>query len=325
MGQTSKLLFAGTGIVLGGMLVGGISVCFTTGHLLRVALDRDLPPAALKKRERFSGIRDLDRMMDQRESLAKRLESLPLEDVEIVGHDGVRLVGHLYRSPRARRIVLAMHGWRSSWAMDFGAIADFWFNEGCSVLFAEQRGQNNSGGQYMGFGVLERYDCVDWLRWIYKNLSSALPVYLGGLSMGASTVLMASGFSLPENVRGIIADCGFTSPYDIWKHVAEKNLHFPFALQGPLADVLCKRRIHQGAKDCSSLDSLRNNRVPVLFIHGSDDHFVPVEMTYANYKACAAPKRLFIVPGADHGMSYCIDPEGYRSHVLDFWNTYDHA
>ena len=73
------------------------------------------------------------------------------------------------------------------------------------------------------------------------------------------------------------------------------------------------------------MEALRNSKIPVLLIHGTDDHFVPVEMTYRNYCACASPKRLLIVPGADHGMSYLVDSEGYQSIVKRFWQEFDMA
>ena len=87
-------------------------------------------------------------------------------------------------------------------------IAPFWHASGCNVLYAEQRGQNNSGGQYMTFGLIERFDCLDWVNFINATDLGALPIYLGGISMGAATVLLAAGEELPENVVCVMADCG---------------------------------------------------------------------------------------------------------------------
>ena len=216
-----------------------------------------------------------------------------------------------------------MHGWRGSWHKDFGLVADSYRAEGCSVLYAEQRGQNNSGGEYMGFGLTERYDCVDWVNAANKEHGGKLPVYLCGVSMGATTVLMAAGLDLPENVRGIIADCGFTSPAAIWKHVANNNLHITYGIRSVFADMLFREKNMVGLDDYSTVEALQNTNIPVLLIHGSDDHFVPVEMTYENYKACRSPKELLIVPGADHGMSYYVETEKYEATVRDFWAKHD--
>lgn len=216
-----------------------------------------------------------------------------------------------------------MHGWRSIWSRDFGVIAPFWHDNGCSVLYAEQRGQGESEGEYMGFGMLERHDCLKWVQWVNENNPDNLPVYLVGLSMGATTVLMAAGLELPESVHGIMADCGFTSAHDIWKHVMEENLHLHYGLHAATAEALCKKKINMGPKDYSTVDAMRQCKVPVLFIHGTDDSFVPVTMTYENYKACSSPKQLLIVPGAEHGMSYCVEREKYEAVAKAFWQEND--
>ncbi|MDD6799331.1 MAG: alpha/beta hydrolase [Firmicutes bacterium] len=238
--------------------------------------------------------------------------------------DGINLVGHLRKCENEKRLIIAMHGWRSSWAADFGAISNFWYANGCSVLYAEQRGQGESGGEYMGFGLTERYDCIEWVKWANENGYADIPIYLCGISMGASTVLMAAGLELLENVHGIMADCGYTSPPAIWKHVVEENLHMPFdGIKSAVANDICKKKIQIGTKDYSATEAMRECKVPVIFIHGTDDRFVPIEMTYKNYKACAAPKRLLVVPGAEHGMSYLVDKESYEKASKDFWKDFD--
>ncbi len=149
----------------------------------------------------------------------------------------------------------------------------------------------------MGFGMLERYDCLDWIQWINENIGTGLPLYLCGVSMGASTVLMAAGFQLPENVHGILADCGFTSTDAIWRHVTETGMHLSYGMLGAIADSICKEKIHISPRDYSTLEAMRTNHLPVLFVHGTDDSLVPVEMSYENYKACIGPKRLLVVRG----------------------------
>ena len=207
-----------------------------------------------------------------------------------------RVSGHWQPCENAERVIIAMHGWRSSWYKDFGMISDFWRENHCSVLYVEQRAQGESEGEYMGFGLIERYDCLDWIRWANAHGCSRLPIYLCGVSMGASTVLMAAGLELPENVHGVMADCGYTSAHDIWKHVVKHNLHISYGgITASIASDICKKKINCGPKEYSCVEAMRNCKVPVLFVHGTDDHFVPIEMTYENYKACAAPKRLLVV------------------------------
>ncbi len=311
------------GIVAGATALGGGYV-WVSQKVMQMILGRKNPKHMEQGAKLLSGSDLFTEYAEEISAASLELEQTPgFEEFRIISHDGVELVGHWHPHPDPKRVIIALHGWRSGWSRDFGFIADFWFQNQCSVLFAEQRGQNKSGGEYMGFGMLERHDCVDWVNWVKEKTGGKYPIYLMGISMGATTVLMASGLHLPKNVHGIIADCGFTSPHAIWKHVTEKNLHLPYLLQGVLANEWCRRRLHVGSKECSAIDALKQSAVPVLFIHGTDDKFVPVQMTYENYKACASPKRLFLVPGAEHGMSYHIDRPGYQKAVLDFWREFD--
>lgn len=323
MKSTTKKALAVTGGVAAIGALAGAAAYTVTDLLVRVALDRDKPRILQNSEARISGAKAENPFQIARLEASDALEQRPHEVVRTNAEDGTLLVGHWFRQEDARRTIVAMHGWRSSYGMDFGMIADFWLKHGCNVLFAEQRGQNNSGGTHMGFGMIERFDCRSWVDFVNERCGETLPVYLAGVSMGAATVLMATGLTLPANVRGVMADCGFTSPHAIWEYITRKNLHMQFGLKGQMADHICRRKIHMGAADYSTVEALRTTHLPVLFAHGTDDHFVPIEMTYENYKACAGPKRLLVVPGAEHGMSYAVDREGYEKAVLDFWTTYD--
>ncbi|MBQ8202817.1 MAG: alpha/beta hydrolase [Clostridia bacterium] len=319
MKKSTRNMLIGSGIAVAGIAAVGIAHHYTTKYLMKLALDREGPKSAAKDKEKLMSSRDLSETVAAIMDAAKVLEDTEHKKVEIAAQDGTLLVGHWFWPENAKRIIIAMHGWRSTWSQDFGAIAPFWFDNDCAVLFAEQRGQGNSGGEYMGFGLLERYDCLDWINWVNERTEAKLPIYLGGVSMGATTILMTSGFELPENVKGIVADCAFTSPHAIWKHVVENNFKLPFGLYSRAARDICEKRIQAPSDSYSTVEALSNCKIPVLFIHGTDDNFVPIEMTYENYKACVSEKRLFVVPGAEHGMSYIVDKNGYEDAVMDFW------
>lgn len=320
MREASRKMLVGMGVAAAAMTALTASACAVSSVMLHLALDRKMPSLMEKGRERLTGeSADHGQLMKQVDAAAHQLYGCGCVTVELTARDGTRLVGHWYENPFARRVVVAMHGWRSRWDQDFGLIAPFLHGSGCSVLYAEQRGQNGSGGSHMTFGLLERYDCLDWARWVHDHTVPGLPVYLAGISMGATTVLLAAGLELPDCVRGVIADCGFTSPHAIWKHVAERNLHLNYALHQGWVDWLCRRRLQMEMGDASTVDAMAACRVPVLFVHGSDDSFVPVEMTYENYKACAGPKELLIVPGASHGLSYLVETERYQKTLKEFW------
>ena len=325
MKKSTKNILIGSGIAVTGFAaVAAISRKFT-GKLLKVALDREQPKVTQRAKEKLSGSIEQAKQFEEYLTLmAENLQNSGCETVEITAYDGVRLIGHFHRCEHAKRLIIAMHGWRSSWTGDFGAISDFWHNNDCSVLYAEQRGQGESGGDYMGFGLTERYDCLEWIKWANENGYADIPIYLCGVSMGASTVLMAAGLELPENVHGIMADCGYTSPHAIWKHVVNNNLHMSYGgFTAAVANDMFRKKIQMGTKEYSCTDAMRECRVPVFFVHGTDDQFVPIEMTYDNYKACSAPKHLLVVPGAEHGMSYLVDKETYEKAAKEFWKDFD--
>ena len=296
-----------------------------TRYMVKAALDRHPPKHTQETEQRLSGGGIDPQVESLLQEAARQLEEKRHQEVILEAHDGVCLCGHWFGRGNAKRVILAMHGWRSGWCHDFGAVANFWLDNDCSVLIPEQRAQGKSGGKYMGFGLLERHDCLSWLHWLNESGCAALPIYLCGISMGAATVLMAAGLELPGNVRGIIADSGYTSPGAVWKHVADRNLGIHFGFWRVGAQAMCKRRLKVGMDDYTCPQAMAVCPVPVLFIHGTDDQFVPVEMTMENYRACTAPKELLLVPGAGHGMSYFVDADAYRTAILKFWERWDPA
>lgn len=324
MNRRAKVMLIGSGVTAAVMALAQSARHGVADYFVRVALDRNVPPHPLGAERRLVASCTDEAMLGEIEKARKNLAAQTHEVVQIQGRDGTVLVGHWMAVENPKRIIVAMHGWRSAWDHDFGMVADFFREQGCSVLYAEQRGQGGSGGSHMGFGLMERYDCLDWIGWVNQRNRDRLPIYLCGISMGASTVLMTGGLELPDNVRGILADCGYTSALNIWKHVA-KEAHLSYMLYGGPANRLAKKRLAMEMDSDSCLQALSRCRVPVLFVHGTDDRFVPIDMTYENYKACKAPKRLFVVPGAEHGMSYLVDPQGYESAVKAFWKDFDHG
>lgn len=324
MNDKTKKTLIGAGIATAATVAAaGAAAAAVTKYFMRVALDREGPKSVKKAIDNVSGSTFSGDAFERINNAATKLEEMSTKTVEITSYDGEKLVGHLLESKNSKRIIIAMHGWRSCWSKDFGIITPFWQEKDCTILFAEQRGQGQSGGEYMGFGLTERFDCFEWIKWVIDNVSDTLPIYLVGISMGASTVLMTAGLDLPKNVHGIMADCGFTSPHDIFKHVSEKNLHLSYGIIGRLAVDICKKKIQVGTKDYSTLEAMQCCKVPVLFVHGTDDTFVPIWMTYENYKACVAPKKLLVVPGAQHGMSYLVDTQSYQTASVEFWQKFD--
>ncbi len=321
--KAKQIALISSAAAIGTAVTAGISYMITK-LLVELAVNRDIPKILRASESTFAEAVSTKEEIDAFLFASENLATTKTEDVSITANDGTELIGHFYHNEKPKRILIAMHGWRSSWSRDFGLVAKFWKENGCSILFVEQRGQNGSGGEHMGFGLIERFDCIEWIRYAENRFGTSLPIYLAGISMGASTVLMASGMDLPSCVHGIIADCGFTSPRDIWKHVVNKNLKLPYI--GPrefMANEMFRKKLNMNVSEYSTIKAMESCTVPILFIHGGKDKFVPIQMTYKNYLACKSPKRLFVAPGAGHAMSYFHEKEGYERTTLDFWKDYD--
>ena len=252
----------------------------------------------------------------------KWLESADKQPLEIKSRDGLTLRGEFIENPNARGIVAMFHGYRSIPQADFTAALKDVYDLGYSLFLANQRACGASEGKYITFGVNERYDCVDWIEELNCRYGAETPIFLDGISMGAATVLAATDLSLPANVRGVIADCGYTSPSEILTHVMRrwfKLRRFPFYYTVAL---IVKLKLKFGFKDFSTEDVMTRCNIPIFFAHGEDDDFVPYKMSVRNYEACAAPKRFFSAKGAGHGEAYLIDPDGYKKALEEFLEVY---
>lgn len=240
------------------------------------------------------------------------------ERIELPAYDGTRLVGYYLPAEDARGTIILFHGYRADCYRDFSCVYEFYHGLGYSLLNVCQRAHGESGGSYICFGVKERFDCRDWAKYVCDRFGPEHDIFLGGLSMGSTTVLMATGLELPKNVRGVIADCGFTSPYDEFKVVLKRGFRLPEHPFMDAAELFCRLFAGYGFRDCSTLDAMRTNTIPVLFIHGEADTFVPTRFSRENYNACRAEKKLVTVPGAGHGFSYLVATETCQAALREF-------
>lgn len=240
------------------------------------------------------------------------------EHISITSFDGLRLSA-LYmpcecENPKGTLIVF--HGYRSLATVDFALEVKFMHELGYRLIVPYQRSHGESEGKYITYGVNERYDCRDWAR--YAENRFADDIFLAGISMGSATVMMAADLDLPSTVRGIVADCGFTSPWEIMKFVAWRDYKLPAFPILNLVDLYARIFAKVSLKGADSRKSLANTSLPVLFIHGEQDDFVPLEMTKKNFAACRSEKEIYLVKNAVHAQSYAADTQGCEEKIAAF-------
>lgn len=246
----------------------------------------------------------------------------PHEEVQQESFDGLKLHAAYFPAIREnagkKRVVICFHGYTGEGLSNHIAISDYFLKRGYAMLMPDARAHGKSEGKYIGFGCLDRKDVLVWIQWVIRTYGQEVEIMLFGTSMGGATVLMASGLSLPPQVKGIVSDCGFTSPKEVFTHVLHNMYHLPAfpAIQG--ADLLNKKLAGYGMDECNAKREVMKADVPILFIHGSADTFVPCRMCDEMYEACASPKRKLIVEGAAHAESYYKDMEAYEKALTEF-------
>ncbi|MGM9619707.1 MAG: alpha/beta hydrolase [Oscillospiraceae bacterium] len=244
------------------------------------------------------------------------------ERVEILSHDGLRLRGYYLAHPEAKGTILLFHGFRSDGYTDFSCAYESYYAMGYSLLTVFQRAHGESEGRYITFGIKERFDCQRWAEYAYERFGPDHPLLLGGMSMGAATVLMATGLPLPPTVKGVVADCGFTSPWEVHLYLLRHKRVPAAKLLLSLADLLARAVAGFSFREYSTLTAMETNRLPILFLHGEADTFVPARFTQECYDACRSEKELLLVPGATHGVSYLVDKPRCQAALERFLRTH---
>lgn len=303
------------------VLYGSCCYMFRVGFV--ASFQRKTPNKRKKKPEQVRP--EQERIRSERLAAEVWREAQSFEEVFIQSRDDLRLVGHYLACPEAKRTVLLIHGWRGSWDQDMCMFGPFLQEQKCNLLFVEQRGHGASEGKYLGFGVLERYDCLAWIRYLQSREPEGMPLYLLGCSQGAATVLMAAGFQLPDQVRGIIADCGFLSPEEQITNTLKEWWRLPKQPFLWIADRICRHRAGYSYREYSTLEAMKTNRKPILFVHGKEDGFVPVSSTVRNYEACQGEKSLLLVDGARHIQSYLLERKEYQDRLRRMFRKCDGA
>lgn len=219
-----------------------------------------------------------------------------------------------------KKVAICFHGYTSKGMSDYVALSDYYFKRGFGMFLPDARAHGDSEGKYIGFGCLDRKDALGWINWVIRECGDDVEIILHGTSMGGATVLMASGLNLPPQVKGIVSDCGFTSPKEVFTHVLNSMYHLPAFPVIPLANIVNKNLAGYGMDECNAKREVRKAKVPILFIHGSGDTFVPCSMCHEIYDNCASPKKKLIVEGAAHGESYYKDTEKYENALTEFFD-----
>lgn len=292
-------------IFIGVILFVALAECGIAVYFFNYAIKRN-PYDPYKKAEKYPD--EMKEELAVYEAAKKGLLDYEYDGIELLSRDGLKLKARYYHSKSPCGItVIMMHGYNTNWFYQFGYDALFYLSHGCDVLLPDQRACGESEGKYITFGVFESEDCADWC---YRVNEEYAPEYiiLHGISLGGATVCCATGEKLPDNVKGVIEDCGFTSPYEQFVHNL-KPMHLPPFIVLPVTSLYCKIRAGFSFKQKCAVDVIKNNKLPLLVIHGDTDTFVPTWMGKKIYEAANCDKELVLADNAEHAMAYRVDGE----------------
>lgn len=240
------------------------------------------------------------------------------EEMTITSHDGLTLYGRYYEYEAGAPIELLFHGYRGNAERDLSGGVDRCFRLKRNALIIDQRACGHSEGRTTTFGINEAKDCLLWVDYACERFGKDVRLILTGVSMGAATVMIASGDRLPENVLYTLADCGYTSAKEIIKKVI-REMGLPAGLLYPFVRLGAFIFGHFNVDATSPIEAVKHATVPIVFIHGDNDDFVPSEMSERLYEACSSKKKISLIPEAGHGVAFPHNQELYMAALTEFW------
>lgn len=293
------------------VLLGFLVIFFILGEIIYIAMLKaktiDMSPGTKQ---------DYSRLVDLIESGKTWAKERGFEEIYLTSFDGLKLYGrYIPCSTSSTKTVIFSHGYKVTGTSMLYVAKDF-EKIGFNTLIIDHRGHGKSEGKYIGMGYYERLDIIDWIKYIDNRIGSESKVLLDGVSMGAATVMNASGEELPKSVRLIIADCGYSSVKTLFKYFCHHDYHIPMYPLWWFACLSYYFHAHYWLGKNNPKEAVKKAKVPFVFIHGGADTFVPSFMIDEVYDNCSSEKVKYVVPNANHAFASVVDPKGVDDIVM---------
>lgn len=248
-----------------------------------------------------------------------------LKDTFITNREGVRLHAYYIRAARpTRRTAVIVHGYTDNAIRMF--MIGYLYNRDLkfNVLLPDLQHHGLSQGEAIQMGWKDRLDVIQWMNVAHQIYGDSTQLVVHGISMGAATTMMVSGEKQPEYVRCFVEDCGYTSVWDEFSNELKSAFHLPKFPLMYTSSWLCEKKYGWNFKEASALNQVAKCQLPMFFIHGDKDTYVPTWMVHPLYQAKPGIKELWLVPGAEHALSYRDNKEEYTHRVKTFVGKYLH-
>lgn len=305
--------------IAAGITLTGAAICAGEYAISKYFFDRTMirANAKVENTKEMAGT-DWDKYLPAIRESKEKLSKLPKEDMFVKSVDGLKLHATFFLCEGSKKVVICFHGYTSEGLRDYTTLAVFYLNQGYNLLIVDERAHGQSEGTYIGFGCLDRHDAKVWIDAMVEKLGEECKILLHGDSMGGATVLMTTGLNLPTQVKAAVSDCAFTSAKEVFTHVLKTRYHLPAFPIMQISDQMTKRKAGYGLDECNARREVAKSTIPILFIHGGADNFVPCSMVYELYNACRSEKKLVIVEGAGHVESCYRNADLYEGAIEEF-------
>jgi len=246
-----------------------------------------------------------------------------LRDTTIVNAEGLRLHGYFVMAavPTKKTAVL-VHGYTDCGMsmMHIGYLYNHVLHY--NILLPENEYHGLSQGDAVTMGWKDRLNILQWAKVANQLFGGNTEIVVHGISMGAATTMMASGETQPSYIKCYVEDCGYTSAWDEFSYEIKEMFHLPDFPLLYSSSLLCKIKYGWSFGEASALNQVKKCHLPMLFIHGDKDTYVPSRMVIPLYEAKPNPKEYWIVRGATHAQSYRNEPQAYTAKVAQFVGKY---
>ncbi|EHK2407419.1 TPA: alpha/beta hydrolase [Clostridium perfringens] len=244
------------------------------------------------------------------------------EDITLKSFDGLNLTSTLIMNENpTNKFIVLVHGVSICYVGSLKYF-DIFYKNGFNVLIVNQRRHGKSEGKYSTYGFYEKYDVNMWIEYLKSRFGNDIILGLHGESMGAGTVMET--IPLNDSIKFVIEDCGYSNFHELigfqithaYKNRLVRKILRPSLI---FANFFMKTKAKFSMKKIVPIDIVASTSLPMMFIHGKEDYFVPWYMAVDLYKAkTKGYKELYLVEGAKHAEALEVNKILYEKKIMTF-------
>ncbi|MDZ4908412.1 alpha/beta hydrolase [Clostridium perfringens] len=244
------------------------------------------------------------------------------EDITLKSFDGLNLTSTLIMNENpTNKFIVLVHGVSICYVGSLKYF-DIFYKNGFNLLIVNQRRHGKSEGKYSTYGFYEKYDVNMWIEYLKSRFGNDIILGLHGESMGAGTVMET--IPLNDSIKFVIEDCGYSNFHELigfqithaYKNRLVRKILRPSLI---FANFFMKTKAKFSMKKIVPIDIVASTSLPMMFIHGKEDYFVPWYMAVDLYKAkTKGYKELYLVEGAKHAEALEVNKILYEKKIMTF-------